>query len=131
MISINKTKGIFISFLLGGAIGSAIALLYAPKSGKLLRSDISRKTNELIEEGKKKTYDSFNDAKEKAESTIESANDFLNTGKEKIVRKAEKVKDAFKAMYNAYNDERNDEGNENNESNTSFEDEGFTYGQIT
>ncbi len=118
MISITKTTGLVTSFLLGGAIGGAIALLYAPQSGKHLRNDISRKTNELIDEGKKKTNDSWNDAKEKVESSIESANDFLNSGKEKIVRKVEKVKDAVKAGSNAYNDERN-EINEHNERNLS------------
>jgi hypothetical protein len=97
MASGKKITVLFISFLLGGAIGSAIALLYAPKQGKYLRNDIGRKTNELIDEGKKKTYDSWDDAKEKAESTLESANDFLSTGMEKIVRKTEKVKDALKA----------------------------------
>jgi gas vesicle protein len=64
-MSLKKINGFFISFLLGGAIGSVIALLYAPKSGKLLRNDISRKTNELIEEGKKMSVDSLNEVKEK------------------------------------------------------------------
>jgi len=106
MVSIIKTKGFFISFLLGGAIGSIIALLYAPKPGKNLRNDISRKTNELIEEGKKKTHDSWNFTKERTESTLDSANDFLNEGMEKITRKTEKLKDAYKSGYNAYKNER-------------------------
>jgi len=97
MISIKRINGFFMSFLLGGAIGSVIALLYAPKQGRLLRNDISRKTNDLIEEGKKITFDSWNSAKGKAESTIESANDFLNTGKEKIARKTEKIKGALQS----------------------------------
>jgi gas vesicle protein len=96
MITIKKTKGIFLSFLFGGAIGSAIALLYAPKSGKHLRNDISRKTNELIEEGKRKTFASWDDIKEKTGSTLNNANDFLNKGLEKIASKTEKVKDALK-----------------------------------
>lgn len=125
---ITITKGIFISFLLGTVVGGAIALLNAPKSGKHLRNDISRKSKELIEEGKKNTYESWNGLKERTESTIESANDMLNTGKEKIMRKAEKVKDAFKAIHNAYNDERKDESIEKN---SVFEDESITYSKIT
>jgi ElaB/YqjD/DUF883 family membrane-anchored ribosome-binding protein len=54
---------------------------------KNLKSDVSSKTNELIEKGKKKTKDSWDGAKEKAKSTIESAKDFLNKGKKKIVLK--------------------------------------------
>lgn len=102
----NKTNSFFISFLVGGAIGSVVALLYAPKSGKHLRNDISRKTNEIIEEGRKKTAKTWNGAKEKVESTIENANDYLNEGMEKVARKSEKVKNAIKSGVNAYNDER-------------------------
>ena len=116
MMSLKKINGFFVSFLLGGAIGSVIALLYAPKSGKLLRNDISRKTNELMEEGKKKTFDSWNGAKEKAESTIENANDYLNTAKEKIVRKKEKVKEALKSGFNSYNDERKSDNDQSSSS---------------
>ena len=106
MTTVKQINGVFLSFLLGGAVGGAIALLYAPKSGKQLRNDISRTTNELYEEGKKKTYDSWNDEKEKAENILDGANDVLSTNVEKIVRKTEKLKDALKSGVNAYNDER-------------------------
>ena len=96
MSNIKIINGIFLSFLLGGAIGGTIALLYAPQKGKYLRKDISRKTNNLIKEGKRKTFDSWNDAKEKAENMIDSASDALNSNVEKIVRKTESLKDALK-----------------------------------
>jgi len=101
----KKINGLFISFMSGGIIGSAIALLYAPESGKHLRSDISKKTNKLIKEGKKKTRNLWNDVKEKAESTIENANDFLNTNVKKILHKTENVKNASNSDINANNDE--------------------------
>jgi gas vesicle protein len=102
----KKTSGFVLSFLIGGVVGSAIALMYAPKSGKNLRNDIGRKTNELIDQGKKLTYDSWNGAKETAETTLDSANEFLNSGVEKIVSKAERVKDSFKTGIEAYKEER-------------------------
>ena len=105
MKSVKKMTGFFVSFLMGGAIGGGIALLYAPESGKRLRKDIGKKSNELLDEGKKMAYDTWIDAKEKAESTLDSANDFLNTNIEKITRKNEKVKDALKFGVDAYNDE--------------------------
>ena len=83
MILINKVSGLFISFLLGSAVGGAIALLYAPESGKRLRSDISRKTSDLIKEGKKKSNELWNDTKEKAENALENANEFLNSNLKK------------------------------------------------
>lgn len=46
-------NGFFKGFLMGGAIGAVIALLYAPKSGKEMREDLKRKTEELLEEADK------------------------------------------------------------------------------
>jgi len=102
----KKTSGFVLSFLIGGVVGSAIALMYAPKSGKNLRNDIGRKTTELIDQGKKLTYDSWNGAKDTAETTFESANEFLNSGVDKIVSKAERVKDSFKSGMEAFKEER-------------------------
>ena len=102
----KKTSGFVLSFLIGGVIGSAIALMYAPKSGKNLRNDIGRKTTELIDQVKKLTYDSWNGAKDTAETTFESANEFLNSGVDKIVSKAERVKDSFKSGMEAFKEER-------------------------
>jgi gas vesicle protein len=98
-MSIKRTGKIIISFMLGSAFGSAIALLYAPKAGKYLRNDISRKTNELIEDGRKITYDTWNGIQQRAERTIESTGDFINTSMEKISRKTEKVKDALSSGF--------------------------------
>ena len=102
----KKIKWLFVGFLFGSVIGSAISLLYAPESGKRLRGDISKKTNEFIKEGKKKSNELWNDSKEKAESALESANDFLNSNIKKVVRETENVKDALTSGFNAYNKER-------------------------
>ena len=95
----KKINTFLLSFLLGGIAGGTIALLYAPKSGRKLRDDISRKTNELIDESRKKAGNTWSTVKEKAESTmentLESANNFLNTSAESISRKAAKIKDAI------------------------------------
>lgn len=95
----KRTKGFIYSFLLGGAIGSVIALLYAPSSGKKLRKDIGRKTNDLIEDGKRITSDSWDGVKQTAENTYENAGDFLNSSMKKIARKSEKVKDSLKSVF--------------------------------
>lgn len=68
----NLGKGILIGFLTGSVVGSIIALLYAPKTGKELRGDIREKTDELMEgaeqylsEAKEKAVDLINDGKKK------------------------------------------------------------------
>jgi gas vesicle protein len=106
MTIINRVNGVILSFLLGGAVGGALALLYAPVSGKHLRSDINRKTNDIIKEGKIKAYYSWNSAKDKAEKIIGSANDVISTNVDKIVRNTECLKEAVKSGIHAYNDER-------------------------
>jgi gas vesicle protein len=40
----NKmAKGLMMGFFVGGIVGAVVALLYAPKSGRELRSDIKIK----------------------------------------------------------------------------------------
>lgn len=103
-----KKSGVFVlSFIIGGALGGAIALLYAPESGKRLRKNLGRKTSELIESSRKKTQDTWNDAKERAESSLDSANEYLNTGLDKISRNAEKVKNSLKTGFRAGSDVNN------------------------
>ena len=41
-------------FLLGGIVGATLALLYAPKSGAELRSDIGTKADDLISQARSK-----------------------------------------------------------------------------
>jgi gas vesicle protein len=118
----NKAK-ILISFLIGGAIGSAIALLYAPKEGRQLRTDISQKTKEIIEEGKNSTEQVWNGTKEKVGTIMDGANDFLNKAKTLIVDETKRVTSAVKTGYKKLSDESKTEAIENssisgNEENT-------------
>jgi gas vesicle protein len=131
----NSGKGFLTGLLAGGIIGAAIALLYAPSSGRELRAQIrvkkdeliddtseylqiaKTKATELINEGKKKSEELIIDAKKKAGSLIDDANSILSeakvkaTGtientKEKINNEADRIKDAFKAGMDAYNEEK-------------------------
>lgn len=132
----NKTaKGLLLGFLTGGLVGAAIALLYAPKSGRELRSDIRLKKDELLDdtseylqiaktkatdlinEGRRKSEELISDAKKKAGTLIDDANSILNdakekatttigTTKEKIANESDRVKDAFKAGLDAFNQEK-------------------------
>ena len=127
----NFRKGLFIGILTGGALGAALALLYAPKSGKELRQDIRDKSDEyldeaekyiaeakdkaidLINEGKKRSEKLIKDAKDKSDQLLKDAeklfheakgkgNEYLATGKETIEQKKDQVKSAIKAGVDAY-----------------------------
>jgi gas vesicle protein len=69
----DDPKKIAGAFLLGGIIGALVALLYAPKSGRETRKDISKAARRV----KKETVDLVED-------TIESVNDFADDMKDKV-----------------------------------------------
>jgi gas vesicle protein len=132
----NIGKGLLIGFLAGGTIGAIIALLYAPKSGKELRSDIKTKADEylneadkyisdakdkakeLINEGKRKSERLISDAKSKSEELLKDAEKLftdakskattaINTGKENLETESGRLKDAVKAGVDAYKSAKN------------------------
>jgi len=46
----NEGMGFYKGVLIGGVIGAVVSLLFAPKSGRELRSDIGRKSKELYDD---------------------------------------------------------------------------------
>lgn len=84
------------AFIIGGLIGAAIALLYAPKSGKETRRDISRtvgKVRKGASEIAEDTIESINrfarDIKERAEDIIEKGVDLSESAKKEIIETLE------------------------------------------
>ena len=77
----DKNVGMFISgILIGGIIGSAISMLYAPMTGKKLRRKISNATddlledvNEYVETGKEKAEELIKEGKKKASEILNDA----------------------------------------------------------
>jgi gas vesicle protein len=63
----NRGADFFKGFLMGGAIGAAFALLFAPKSGFELRADLRRKSRELYDE----TDEKLGEWKEHATEVLE------------------------------------------------------------
>ena len=63
----EKFGMLVVGIFLGGLIGSAIALLYAPSSGKKLRKKIADKTGNLIDDA----YELYDSGKEKAEGLFQ------------------------------------------------------------
>jgi gas vesicle protein len=132
----NVGKGMLIGFLAGGAIGAILALLYAPKSGKELRSDIKVKADEymgeaekyiadakdkakdMINEGKKKSEKLISDARIKSEELLKDAEKIfgdaklktsaaINTGKGTVEAESGRLKEAVKAGVDAYKSSKN------------------------
>ena len=60
----NQQDHFFMGFLIGGALGALAGILFAPKSGKKLRSDIREKGREILNDGKEIYADANTKAKE-------------------------------------------------------------------
>jgi gas vesicle protein len=68
----DKTKMIGGAFLIGGALGAVVALLYAPKAGRETRQDITKAALRVKD-----------NAVELIEETLEEVNEFAGALKEK------------------------------------------------
>jgi len=72
----EKTKFYFLKgLLIGSAVGALAGILFAPKSGKELRSDIRTKGNKIIKDGKEIYADASTKAKELFEEVKHQARD--------------------------------------------------------
>ena len=64
-----------MGLLIGGVLGALAGILFAPKSGKKLRSDIKEKGSEFLNDGKKIYADASTKAKEIFEDVKHQAKD--------------------------------------------------------
>jgi gas vesicle protein len=87
----NTTK-IGGAILIGGLIGAAIAILYAPKSGCRTRKDIIRaarrvknSTTELIEDAIDEVHDIVSDLKEKASDIVDQGAGLTDKARKEII----------------------------------------------
>jgi len=113
----SNARSLLIGLAAGGAAGSILALLFAPKSGKELRRDIVLKKDKIINNtgrrvkkarkqvmeiysnGMKKTEAILEETKSKLTSIRQSTGDAVNSGREL-------VKEAVKSGIEAYKYER-------------------------
>jgi gas vesicle protein len=131
----NSGKSLLVGLFLGGAIGAALGILFAPKAGRELRQDIKNKSDEyidetekyiadartkakdLINEGKKRSEKLISDAKTKSDELMKDAEKVFNeakqkasgaiqTGKKNLESESDKLKTAFKAGVDAYKESK-------------------------
>jgi len=120
-------KGLVIGFFAGGVLGAAIALLYAPKSGREFRADLRERSDDLIEdaeeylhaaaekageivsEARKRSDQLVTHAKKRADSLLADAEKVITDAKEKtgtVLEQGARLKDAVKAGVDTYKEER-------------------------
>jgi gas vesicle protein len=95
----NEERGnapaILLAFLLGGAVGAGLALLFAPLSGRETRERIK----DLAEEVKEKAEGAIDDIRDKVRET-------LDVGKKALEEKKSVVTAAFEAGKDAMEKEK-------------------------
>ena len=93
----NNSRKIGGAFLLGGVIGAAVALLYAPNSGAQTRKEISRTARrvknsaaDLIEDTIEDVNDFTTDLRKKASDVIDQGVDLSDRAKKEIAATLER-----------------------------------------
>lgn len=92
----NDYRKIAGAFLVGGLIGAAIALLYAPQSGRETRKDISktarrikRETVHLVEDAVDSINNLAGEVRDKVTDVIERGKDLSDAAKREIIKNLE------------------------------------------
>ncbi len=98
----NNGASNFLFFLAGAAVGAAVALLYAPQSGKKTREYISAKA----EEGRDYLVDRTKELKEQAGEYVEKGRDIVaqqyERGKDLVSKQKEQLSAALEAVKDGY-----------------------------
>jgi gas vesicle protein len=89
-------KKVAVAFLIGGAVGAGIALLYAPQSGRDTRKDIAKtarrvkkETVNLVEDAVDSINDFASDVKDKVSDIIDRGKDLSDDAKKEVLRNLE------------------------------------------
>jgi len=98
----SGASGIILSFLLGGLTGAALAILFAPRSGRETRELLGEKLKESTERGRE-----FRDqVTAKGREMVDEASEYINKGKETAERRRDRLAAAIEAGRQAYRDEK-------------------------
>lgn len=81
--------------LIGGLLGAAVGMLYAPKSGKETREDIRHSAEELLDKAKNRYEEAYRTLEKMAEQE-----------KESYLGKRDRLKKAFEAGVEAFRAEQ-------------------------
>jgi gas vesicle protein len=97
-------------FLIGGALGAAAALLFAPKSGRELRGDLADATRQGVDRARDKANEYYEVSRERATglySTASSkAGEVAGAARQAAARRGENLSAAIDAGKRAYAEEK-------------------------
>jgi gas vesicle protein len=84
---ITKERSITIPFLMGGILGAALGLLFAPRAGR----DVRKQIKDFAAEGTEKVVSAAGKSKEFYSEAITAVNSAIDAGKQSFIEEREKV----------------------------------------
>ena len=89
----NTSSGSWVlSFILGGLIGAAVALLLAPRSGRQTREQIK----DLVEDAKERAEDYYDKAKSQISTAMQKGAEILEQKKAEVESRVSGIKEAYR-----------------------------------
>ena len=101
----SGASSVILAFLLGGLTGAAIALLYAPRSGKETRDLLGERVRETAERGRELKEQAVG----RGRALIYDAQQYVERQKQEIENRKERFQAAVEAGKQAYRDEKQKE----------------------
>lgn len=80
-----------LSFVLGGLVGAAVAMLWAPKSGRQTRDQIK----DMAQDAKEKAEDYYGQMREKVSTAMQKGSEVFQQKKSEMQETVEKGKEAY------------------------------------
>lgn len=99
-----RAEGLVLGLLLGALVAAITSLLFAPKSGKEMRKDISVGTKDVLDNAD----DYFDSARKKGQEVVEDVSDKASSYFEVASDKANKATSKTKGMFNRKSKETED-----------------------
>lgn len=100
----NQVEGFIKGIILGGVIGTAIAILYAPQSGRKTREDINRNAEKLLTQAKEEYEAALKKSGKAYEAAVKQLKSLESSTKEKVGEMEEKVHELTELGKEAFHD---------------------------
>jgi gas vesicle protein len=96
------TAGVVLSFMVGALSGAALAILFAPRSGRETREMLGEKLRETSERGRHVGEQALHKGREAAEDAAR----YMDRQRDALERRRERLASAVEAGRQAYRDEK-------------------------
>src|SRR5699024_6937445 len=121
----SRAEGFILGAVVGAAAATIASLLFAPKSGKDLRKDISEGTNKTLEQADDYLDTAMKKGSKKLEDIEKSASEYFNLDGDKtdnvmsktkklFERKADEIQESVEETTDSLKDKYNDKGEKYN-----------------